>query len=84
MNHQKDKKSGIVIPYNKLSEFALDGLIEEFVTRDGTDNGYEKKSLENDVRMVKRQLKKGDAIIVYNENTKSSNIVQKNQFIEYL
>jgi uncharacterized protein YheU (UPF0270 family) len=46
----------MIIPYDKLSLKALQALIEEFVTRDGTDTGYEKKSLENDVAMVKRQL----------------------------
>ena len=76
MRQQKDK-SGIIIPYEKLSMEALEGLIEEFVTRDGTDTGYEKKSLVNDVAMVKRQLKRGDAVIVYDKSTKTSNIVPR-------
>ncbi|MCJ7539627.1 MAG: YheU family protein [Desulfobacterales bacterium] len=67
----------MIIPYYKLSPEALQGLIEEFVTRDGTDTGYEKKSFENDVAMVKRQLKRGDAVIVYDQNTQTSNIVLK-------
>ncbi len=76
MRQQKDK-SGIIIPYEKLSMEALERLIEEFVTRDGTDTGYEKKSLVNDVAMVKRQLKRGDAVIVYDKSTKTSNIVSR-------
>ena len=76
MRQQKDK-SGIIIPYEKLSMEALEGLIEEFVTRDGTDTGYEKKSLVNNVAMVKRQLKRGDAVIVYDKSTKTSNIVSR-------
>ena len=79
MRQQKDK-SGIIIPYEKLSMEALEGLIEEFVTRDGTDTGYEKKSLVNDVEMVKRQLKRGDAVIVYDKSTKTSNIVPRDHF----
>jgi uncharacterized protein YheU (UPF0270 family) len=67
----------MIIPYEKLSTEALERLIEEFVTRDGTDTGYEKKSFENDVAMVKRQLKRGDAVIVYDQNTQTSNIVLK-------
>jgi len=76
MWQQKDK-GGIIIPYEKLSTEALDGLIEEFVTRDGTDTGYDKKSLVNDVAMVKKQLKRGDAVINYDKNTKTSNIVSR-------
>jgi len=70
-------KSPIKIPYEKLSPEALEGLIEEFVTRDGTDTGYEKKSFEHDVAAVKKQLIRGDAIIVYDQSTKTSNIVLK-------
>ena len=74
----------MIIPYEKLSTEALGRLIEEFVTRDGTDTGYEKKSLENDVAMVKRQLKRGDAVIVYDQSTKTSNIVPKDDLKEFL
>ena len=67
----------VIIPYDKLSPEVLQALIEEFVTRDGTDTGYEKKSFENDVAMVKRQLKRDEAVIVYDQNTQTSNIVLK-------
>jgi uncharacterized protein YheU (UPF0270 family) len=73
----------MIIPHEKLSPEALQTLIEEFVTRDGTDTGYEKKSLENDVAMVKRQLKRGDVLIVYDKSTKTSNIVPKDHLKEF-
>jgi len=71
----------MIIPYEKLSREALDGLIEEFVTREGTDSGYTKKSLEENIEMVKRQLKRGDAFIVYDEATQTANIVSKNHLL---
>jgi len=71
----------MIIPYEKLSREALNGLIEEFVTREGTDSGYTKKSLEENVEMVKRQLEKGDAFIVYDEVTQTANIVSKNYLV---
>jgi uncharacterized protein YheU (UPF0270 family) len=74
----------MIIPYGKLSPEALQALIEEFVTRDGTDTGYEKKSLENDVAMVKRQLKRGDVVIVFDQSTKTGNIVPKDNLKEFL
>ncbi len=73
----------MIIPFEKLSPEALQGLIEDFVTRDGTDTGYEKKSIEKDVAMVKRQLQRGDAVIVYDENTKTANIVLKDDLNEF-
>ena len=44
----------MTIPYEKLSREALNGLIEEFVTQEGTDSGYTQKSLDEKVEMVKR------------------------------
>ena len=58
-NHHK----GIIIPHDKLSQTALQGLIEEFVTRGGTDTGYTDGSLEESVEMVMRQLKRGDVFM---------------------
>jgi uncharacterized protein len=71
----------MIIPYEKLSQEALNGLIEEFVTREGTDSGYTKKSLEENIEMVKRQLKRGEVFIGYDEATQTSNIVSK-QFLD--
>ena len=68
----------MIIPYEKLSPEALQGLIEEFVTRDGTDSGYTQKSLEENVDMVKNQLRSGEAFISYDEATRTTNIVSKN------
>jgi uncharacterized protein YheU (UPF0270 family) len=70
-------ENGVIIPCEKLSVDALNGLIEEFVTRDGTDTGYEKKSLPNDVESVKRQLRQGKAFIVYDQTKGTCNIVHR-------
>jgi uncharacterized protein len=67
----------VIIPYEKLSSAALQGLIEEFVTRDGTDSGYTEKSLQENVDMVMNQLRRGEALIVYDEATETANIVSK-------
>ena len=68
---------GTTIPHGRLSQTALQGLIEEFVTRDGTDTGYTDGSLEENVEMIIRQLKRGDVLIVYDEATEAANIVPK-------
>lgn len=72
-NHQM----GIIIPHDRLSQTALLGLVEEFVTRNGTDTGYIDGSMEESVEMVIRQLKQGDVFIVYDEDTETANIVPK-------
>jgi uncharacterized protein YheU (UPF0270 family) len=73
--HGEGVGAGVIVPWQELSPEALQGLIEEFVTRDGTDTGYARKSLAADVSRVKRQLAQGRAVIVYDEALKTCNIV---------
>lgn len=68
----------MIIPYEKLSPEALQQIIEEFVTRPGTDTGYTKTDLEQNVAMVKKQLKQKLAFIVFDAVTETADIVSKN------
>lgn len=70
-----DREEMLVIPHKQLSPEALSGLIEEFVTRDGTDSGYTRGSLAENLAMVHRQLDAGQAVIVYDNRTKTCNIM---------
>lgn len=65
----------MIIPFEKLSSEVLENLIEEFVSREGTDSGYVKGSLEQDVARIKKQLRNKLAYIVYDEKTETCNIV---------
>jgi uncharacterized protein YheU (UPF0270 family) len=66
---------GLVIPYEKLSAQALHGLIEEVVTRNGTDNGYLQATVEQNVAMVMAQLRRKEVVVVFDESTQTANIV---------
>jgi uncharacterized protein YheU (UPF0270 family) len=70
-----DQKEHLVIPYDQLSPEALSGLIGEFVTRDGTDSGYTRGTLAENVAMVRRQLDAGEAVVVFDSRTQTCNIV---------
>lgn len=72
-----NKEKGVIVPHRELSEEALQGLLEEFVSRDGTDSGYTKLSLQQRVHQVRRQLDRGEAVVVYNQTTQSANIVPR-------
>lgn len=65
------------IPYDLLSKDALRSLVEEFVTREGTDYGHRDWDLERKVEAVMRQLKYGEAAIVFDEESSTPNIVLK-------
>jgi uncharacterized protein YheU (UPF0270 family) len=55
----------MIIPHRMLSPDALRGVIEAFVTREGTDYGVQEVSLETKVLQVQQQLEAGTAVIVY-------------------
>lgn len=65
------------IPFHLLTDDALKGLIEEFVSREGTDYGQGDFSLDQKAASVRAQLEKGRAIIVYDPATQGCNIVLK-------
>lgn len=67
----------MVIPYQALESDTLDALIEEFVTRDGTDYGEHEMSLAEKVAQVKVLLQKGEVVILFSESTGLCNIVTK-------
>ena len=63
-----------IIPVNKLSAGALKGVIEEFISRCGTDYGAIEASLETSIRQVKAKLNNGSAVLVYDDETETTNI----------
>ncbi len=69
--------AAVKIPYDQLSSEALAGLVEEFVTRESTDYGEVELSLETKLGQVHRQLKSGNAFIVFDEESETCNILNK-------
>jgi uncharacterized protein YheU (UPF0270 family) len=67
------------IPHQQLSTDALQTLVEEFVTRDGTDYGDLEVSLEQKTTRVIRMLDKGDVVILFDADSESCNIVRKHE-----
>jgi len=63
-----------IIPVNKLSPEALQGVIEEFISRDGTDYGEIEASTETNFRQVKSKLEKGSAVLVFDDEAATTNI----------
>lgn len=64
-----------IIPVNRLSPEALQGVIQEFVLREGTDYGDREVSLETKYRQVKNKLEKGLAVLVFDDETETTNII---------
>ncbi len=71
-----DEPTGIEVPYTALSDEALARLMEEFVTRAGTDYGTVERSLDDKIADVRRQLVRREAVIVFDPDTATANIVR--------
>jgi len=63
-----------IVPIDRLSPEALRGVIEEFVTRQGTDYGEREVSAETSFGQVRRKLEKGSAVLIYDDETETTNI----------
>jgi uncharacterized protein YheU (UPF0270 family) len=66
------------IPVNKLSAVALQGVIEEFISRAGTDYGEVEASQETKFRQVKQKLDNGLAVLIFDDETETTNIFLAN------
>jgi uncharacterized protein YheU (UPF0270 family) len=71
---------GVPLDPAQLSPGALRGLVEEYVTREGTDYGQGEWSLEEKVAQVFRQLEAGEAQIVFDLELESASIVTAPEF----
>ena len=63
-----------IVPSDKLSDRALHGVIEEYISRGGTDYGEVEASSENNYKQVKYKLEKGMAVLVYDDTAETTNI----------
>ena len=60
----------VIIPYETLSEDALHAVIEEFVTRDGTDH----TDVAPRIRRVLEQLKAGEVVLTFDSESRTTGI----------
>ena len=67
----------MVIPWERLSPDALLGVLEEFVTREGTEYGARDIGLEAKVAAVRRQLERGDVVVLFDIESSTVNLATK-------
>ena len=70
----------IEIPPDQLAPETLDGVIEAFILREGTDYGETEVSLADKIAQVRRQLDAGEIVIVYDESLESCNLLTRREY----
>ena len=73
MDHRTEPEilAPVEIPVDQISAQALDGLIEEFILREGTDYGAAEVSLAAKKQQIHRQIEDRRIKIVFDLNTES-------------
>lgn len=65
----------IEVPWDQIAADTLQALVEEFVTRDGTDYGEHEIALSSKVSQVVKGIKNKEYVIVYDQEMDSVQIV---------
>ena len=71
----------MLIPWQDIESETLTNLIEHFVLREGTDYGLEEVSLNDKVAAVRRQLQRGEAVIVFSELHETIKIMPRQELL---
>jgi hypothetical protein len=54
-------------------------VIEEFVTREGTDYGHVEVSLDDKVAAVRRQIDRGEVVLLFDPKAERVNLVTRRE-----
>lgn len=68
----------MLIPHDLLEAETLDNLLEDFVTREGTDNGDD-TPLATRVERARHALKRGEAVIVFDPESQQCQLMLKSE-----
>lgn len=68
------------IPHTELSADALRGIIEEYVSREGTEYGSRDYALSEKVAQVMEQLDKGEVVIDFDPDSQSCSLYTSEQY----
>lgn len=73
----------IQVPYQRLSDEALTGIIEEFISREGTDYGDYGFSFADKKAQVMQQLEKDIVVILFDPSTETCTLALKTELKGY-
>ncbi len=72
------------VPWQDIAPDTLEALLEEFVSRDGTDYGDIEVPQAHKVAQVRAQLRRGEVLIVFDETSESVNILARSDYRDRL
>lgn len=73
------ERGAVEVPIAQLSPDALERVIADLVTRDGTDYGAVERSFEQKAAALRRQLEQGHARLVFDLETETIGLMTREQ-----
>ena len=70
-----EEEEPVEVPAGELAPGTLRAIAEDFCTRDGTDYGETELTLDQKVAILMRQLKRGEARILFEQRSHTLRIV---------
>jgi uncharacterized protein YheU (UPF0270 family) len=80
MSTHSEVQAPIEVNISSLSAEALQGIIESFVLREGTDYGVNELSLEKKVENLKKKLHRKEIFLVFDPNTESITFLTQSEW----
>lgn len=71
------------IPPERLDTTTLEGLVEAFINREGTDYGLVERDFGSKVADVLGQIRKGQVVICYDPRSETCNLLSRDEFRRY-
>ena len=65
----------IIIPIEQLDQDTCNAVLEEFVTREGTEYGLQEVLLATKIAQVRRQIERGEACLCYDPVSQTCNVL---------
>ncbi|SEI92516.1 hypothetical protein SAMN05421831_11917 [Allopseudospirillum japonicum] len=72
--------SAIEIPYQTLSSEALQGVLEDFVTRQGYDTTTTEENVQDWVQQVQHALKRGELVLVMDTQSQTPTLLKRQDY----
>ncbi len=77
---QQPEELPIEITPNQLSPDALNGIIENFILREGTDYGVVEVEFEKKKSQIQKQIDRGDVKIVFDQTSETVSLLTATEF----
>lgn len=71
MQDEAEGEGAVEVPYAELAPETLRSIVEDLVTRDGTDYGAQERTREQKVAALMRELERGEAKLMFDLATET-------------